>query len=116
MVETNWHERPWGGFLILEDKPYTKVKRLIVNPGHRFSLQSHKYRDEHWVVVRGIALATLGDLVCEYGYGEHIHVKRGTKHRLACKGVDPLEIIEVQVGEAFTEEDIMRFADDYARA
>jgi mannose-6-phosphate isomerase-like protein (cupin superfamily) len=109
------HDRPWGSFFILEDKEHTKVKRLLVNPGQRLSYQSHKHRDEHWVIVKGVAEITLDDETRLYRYGEHIYIKRGTKHRLACKGEDALEVIEVQTGDAFPEEDIVRFADDYQR-
>src|ERR1700691_1193447 len=99
-------DRPWGSFFILEDRPYTKVKRLLVNPGHRLSLQSHQHRDEHWVVVRGLAKVTLDDQTRELRYGEHIFVKRGVRHRIACSGTEPVELIEVQTGESFPEEDI----------
>ncbi len=108
-------DRPWGSFFILEDSKSTKVKRLVVNPGHRLSLQSHKLRDEHWVVTKGIAQVTLDNDERSLTYGEYVFVKRGTKHRIACKGPDPVEIIEVQTGDSFPEEDITRFADDYDR-
>lgn len=111
----NRFDRPWGSFYILDEQEHTKVKRLVVNPGHRLSLQSHKYRDEHWVVVRGVARVTLDDGERDFRYGEHIYVKRGVKHRIACPGQEPVEIIEVQVGDAFPEEDIVRYADDYNR-
>ncbi|HEY9868312.1 MAG TPA: phosphomannose isomerase type II C-terminal cupin domain [Candidatus Obscuribacterales bacterium] len=111
----NRTDRPWGSFFVLEDAPYTKVKKLLVNPGHRLSYQSHKHRDEHWVVVRGVARVTLDDVVTDYRYGDHIFVKRGTRHRIACEGAEPVEIIEVQVGDAFDEDDITRYSDDYDR-
>ncbi len=107
--------RPWGEFHILADMPYTKVKRLIINPGHRLSLQSHKMREEHWVVVRGVAAVTVGTENKELHYGQYIFVPKGTKHRIACAGSEPVEIIEVQTGEAFPEEDITRYEDDYKR-
>ncbi len=84
--------------------------------GHRLSYQSHKLRDEHWVVVSGVAKVTLDDETREFRYGEHVYIKRGVKHRLACEGPEPVEIIEVQTGEAFPEEDIVRYVDDYDRA
>lgn len=112
----NRTDRPWGSFFILEDFPTTKVKRLLVNPGQRLSLQSHKFRDEHWVIIRGIAEVTLDEQVKNVGYGEHVHIPRGTRHRLACAGNEPVEIIEVQTGESFAEEDITRYSDDYGRA
>jgi mannose-6-phosphate isomerase-like protein (cupin superfamily) len=109
-------DRPWGTFFILEEKPCSKVKRLIVMPGHRLSLQSHKHRDEHWVVVAGTARVTRDDETRDFEYGEHVFIKRGVKHRLACAGDEPVEIIEVQIGESFSEDDIVRYADDYQRA
>jgi mannose-6-phosphate isomerase-like protein (cupin superfamily) len=115
-MSENRCDRPWGSFFILEDREDTKVKRLLVNPGQRLSYQSHKLRDEHWVVIRGIAKVTLDDHTRDYKYGDHVFIKRGVKHRLACEGQEPVEIIEVQIGEAFPEEDIVRYDDDYDRA
>lgn len=115
MVECNKTDRPWGSFFILEETESTKVKRLLVNPGQRLSLQSHKHRDEHWVVVRGVACVTLDDTTRDVGYGEHVFVKRGTRHRIACHGTVPVELIEVQTGDSFEEEDITRYSDDYGR-
>ncbi len=112
----NRTDRPWGSFYILEDEAYTKVKRLVVNPGHRLSLQSHEHRDEHWVIVRGMARVTLNGATTDHHYGEHIFIRRGTRHRVACLGPDPVELIEVQVGDSFAEEDIVRYEDDYQRA
>lgn len=108
--------RPWGSFTVLADLPYTKVKRLVVNPGHRFSYQSHKHRDEHWIVVQGVARVTLDDSTSDYRYGDHVFFTRGTRHRLTCIGSQPVEIIEVQVGDSFAEDDIVRYSDDYGRS
>ncbi len=109
-------DRPWGYFEILVDSPATKVKLLVVNPGQRLSLQSHKLRQEHWVVVGGTARVTLNDETRDYGYGEHIYIGREVKHRLAAPAGDTkVEIIETQVGEDFPESDIIRYDDDYAR-
>lgn len=114
-AEGNRTDRPWGSFFILEDTDSAKVKRLLVNPGQRISLQSHKLRDEHWIVVRGTAAVELDDKSGDYGYGQHIYVPRGTRHRISCKGEVPVEIIEVQIGDSFAEEDIIRYSDDYGR-
>jgi mannose-1-phosphate guanylyltransferase / mannose-6-phosphate isomerase len=108
-------DRPWGSFFILEDGERTKVKRLLVNPGQRLSLQSHRQRDEHWVVIRGTARITLDDLTADYTYGQHIYIARETRHRIACPGAEPVEIIEVQTGDSFAEDDITRYSDDYGR-
>lgn len=109
-------ERPWGYFEILVDLPHTKVKRLVVKPGQRLSLQSHKLREEHWIVVKGPARVTLNDDTRDYNYGDYIHVARGMKHRLAAPGAQEVEIIETQVGDDFPEEDITRYQDDYNRS
>jgi mannose-6-phosphate isomerase-like protein (cupin superfamily) len=114
-TEENRCDRPWGSFFILEDSAVVKVKRLLVKPGQRLSLQSHKQRDEHWVVTRGTASVTLNDETREFSYGQHVYIPRGTKHRLACNGDEPVEIIEVQTGDSFAEEDITRYSDDYGR-
>ncbi len=113
--ESNRTDRPWGSFFVLEDSTRAKVKRIVVNPGQRLSLQSHVHRDEHWVVVRGVARVTLDDDTGDFRYGDHIFVKRGTRHRIACQGDEPVEVIEVQIGDAFDEEDIVRYNDDYGR-
>lgn len=114
-TEENRCDRPWGSFFILEDSAVVKVKRLMVKPGQRLSLQSHKQRDEHWVVTRGTASVTLNDETQDYRYGQHVFIPRGTRHRLACHGSEPVEIIEVQTGDSFAEEDITRYSDDYGR-
>lgn len=110
-----FEERPWGAFYVLLDAENTKVKKLVVKPGQRLSLQSHKLRDEHWVIVAGKALVTLNDSEKECSYGQYVHVPRGTKHRVACLSQEPVEMIEVQVGDGFPEEDIVRYNDDYNR-
>jgi len=91
MTDENRFDRPWGSFFILDDQEHTKVKRLYVKPGQRLSYQSHVYRDEHWVVVRGVAQVTLDDVTKDYQYGEHVFIKRGTKHRSPVQGRSPLK-------------------------
>lgn len=112
----NFENRPWGAFYVLVDESNTKVKRLVVNPGQRLSLQSHVHRDEHWVVVAGEGEVTLDDSLRTIRYGDHIFVGRGTKHRVRCTGTVPLQIIEIQTGDSFAESDITRYQDDYNRA
>jgi len=107
--------KPWGAYTILEDSEYHKVKRLTVYPGQRLSSQMHYYRSEHWIVVKGTADVMLGDKDHIVRTGECIYIKVEEKHRLANPGNEPLEVIEVQTGSYFGEDDIVRFDDDYIR-
>ena len=107
--------RPWGRFDVFADDPHTKVKRLVVNPGQRLSYQSHERRGEHWVVVKGIATVTIDDRTRRCSYGTHINIPKGAKHRLANLGEEVLEVIEVQIGDYFGEDDIKRYQDDHGR-
>jgi mannose-6-phosphate isomerase len=108
--------RPWGHYVVLEDNPRHKVKRIVVNPGQRLSLQLHHQRAEHWLVIEGEGLVTLDDdeiLVCT---GEDINIPREARHRIRNQGSVPCVFIEVQTGEYFGEDDIVRFEDDYGRS
>ena len=87
----------------------------MVYPGASLSLQFHKHRAEHWVVVRGIAEVTCGDRVFRLTADESTYVPVGTPHRLANPGPEPLEIIEVQSGDYLGEDDIVRLEDSYGR-
>ena len=108
--------RPWGNYTILGEGPDYKIKRIVVNPGQVLSLQMHHHRSEHWVVVSGTALVTIGDreqLLCD---DESVFVPQTVKHRLANPGKVPLVLIEVQSGRYLGEDDIVRFEDVYGRA
>ncbi len=107
--------RPWGSYRVLEDAPGHKVKRIEVRPGRRLSLQSHRHRSEHWVVVEGSGLVTLGDESRSLAVGDAVDIARGTVHRMQNPGRGPLVFIEVQRGDYLGEDDIERFADDYGR-
>jgi mannose-6-phosphate isomerase-like protein (cupin superfamily) len=108
-------ERPWGSFTVLPSASYYKLKQLRVKPGNRLSLQMHYKREEHWVVVKGYPEITVGDKVWQAKPGEYIHIPFQTKHRLGNPSPEDVEIIEVQMGEYFGEDDIVRFEDDYQR-
>ena len=108
--------RPWGAFLILDDGPLGKVKRITVEPGQRLSYQVHHRRKEHWFVVGGTALVTLDGVDHEVGPGEAIDIPLGTAHRVTNPGAGPLVFVEVQQGDYFGEDDIVRLDDDYGRA
>jgi mannose-6-phosphate isomerase-like protein (cupin superfamily) len=108
--------RPWGEYFVLEEGPGYKVKRIRVKPGGRLSLQSHKERAEHWIVVRGNATVTVGTTVSTLGPGEVADIGKTEKHRLENPGAEDVEIIEVQFGAYLGEDDITRFEDAYNRA
>ena len=108
--------RPWGNYAVLEEDPDGfKIKRIEVAPGARLSLQSHKQRSEHWVVVSGTATVTNGDEVITVQKNQSTYIPIGTKHRLENRGSEPLHIVEIQVGEYLGEDDIQRFEDNYGR-
>lgn len=107
--------RPWGTYTILEDSNGYKIKRIEVKPHKRLSLQSHKFRNEHWIVVEGIATITLNDKVFILNQNESTYIKAGDKHRLLNDTDKPLIIIEAQVGSYTGEDDIERFDDDFSR-
>jgi len=107
--------RPWGSFTVLADEPDHKVKRIVVKPGQRLSLQRHKHRQEHWLIVSGEAVVTLDDNLVTIGPGQAVDIARGQVHRVENKGKEPLVFIEVQLGDYFGEDDIERLEDDYGR-
>jgi mannose-1-phosphate guanylyltransferase/mannose-6-phosphate isomerase len=108
--------RPWGSYTVLEEDPEGfKLKRIEVAPGARLSLQSHRQRSEHWVVVSGTATVTNGDQVITVHKNQSTYIPSGTKHRLENLGSEPLHIVEIQVGEYLGEDDIQRYEDNYGR-
>ncbi|MCX8027733.1 MAG: mannose-1-phosphate guanylyltransferase/mannose-6-phosphate isomerase, partial [Thermodesulfovibrionales bacterium] len=107
--------RPWGSFTVLEEGNRYKIKRIVVKPNERLSLQMHYHRSEHWVVVKGTAKVTIGDKVMFVHENESVYVPKTTVHRLENPGKVPLEIIEVQNGEYVGEDDIVRIEDTYDR-
>jgi len=108
--------RPWGTYSVLESTDRYKMKRIVVRPGERLSLQKHLHRSEHWVVVSGTATVTVGDKVFYVRPNESTYIPSGTPHRLQNEGKLPLVIVEVQVGEYTGEDDIIRMQDDYKRS
>lgn len=108
-------DRPWGSFEILADYPEFKAKILTVLPGKRLSLQSHQKREENWVITKGQALIQLDDEFVELNPGEHIFIPKHAKHRLENRGSENLTVVEVQTGEYFGEDDIVRYEDDFNR-
>jgi mannose-6-phosphate isomerase len=107
--------RPWGEFIVLADAPDHKVKRLTVNPGCRLSYQTHAHRSEHWFFVSGAGTATIDGVDVPVGPGSCVDVPVGAPHRVTSTGSSDLVLIEVQHGESFEEDDIVRLDDDYGR-
>jgi mannose-1-phosphate guanylyltransferase / mannose-6-phosphate isomerase len=107
--------RPWGSYQSVDMGERYQVKRIIVKPGGRLSLQKHHHRSEHWVVVRGAARVTLNELVKTVHENESIYIPIGATHRMENPGKIPLELIEVQTGSYLGEDDIIRIEDDYKR-
>jgi mannose-1-phosphate guanylyltransferase / mannose-6-phosphate isomerase len=107
--------RPWGYFESIDMGERFQVKRIVVIPGGTLSLQKHRHRAEHWVVVRGTAEVTIGEKVRAVHENESVYIPIGSVHRLANKGKIPLELIEVQTGSYFGEDDIERLDDVYKR-
>jgi mannose-1-phosphate guanylyltransferase/mannose-6-phosphate isomerase len=107
--------RPWGWFETLTEGERFKVKRIVVLPGAALSLQSHKFRAEHWIVVEGTARVTVGDSVKIVKSNESVYIPLGEKHRLENPSDAPMVLVEVQTGNYFGEDDIIRYEDMYAR-
>jgi mannose-1-phosphate guanylyltransferase/mannose-6-phosphate isomerase len=108
--------RPWGSYQSIDTGDRHQVKRIVVKPGSRLSLQKHHHRSEHWIVVRGTARATVNELVKTVHENESIYIPIGAVHRLENPGKILLELIEVQTGSYLGEDDIIRIEDDYKRS
>ncbi len=115
LKEHTFEERPWGRFEILLNSDNFKSKRLLLHPGKLLSYQRHQHRSEEWTITNGEGTVTLNDVESVVKAGDHITIPAGTKHTIRNHGVVPLEIIEVQTGTYFGEDDIERFADEYGR-
>ena len=98
--------RPWGTFTVLEEGERYKIKRIVVDPKQRLSLQMHYHRSEHWVVVKGTAKVTIGEQELLVHENQSVYVPKSQVHRLENPGKVPLELIEVQVGEYVGEKTI----------
>ncbi|MBB4304802.1 mannose-1-phosphate guanylyltransferase/mannose-6-phosphate isomerase [Rhodobium orientis] len=107
--------RPWGSYRGIDRGERFQVKRIVVRPGEKLSLQKHYHRAEHWIVVTGTALVTRGDTTFQLGENESTYIPAGEVHRLENPGKLPLHLIEVQSGSYLGEDDIVRFDDVYAR-
>jgi mannose-1-phosphate guanylyltransferase / mannose-6-phosphate isomerase len=108
--------RPWGSYQSVDMGDRHQVKRIVVKPGGRLSLQKHHHRSEHWIVVRGAARVTVNELVKTVHENESIYIPIGATHRMENPGKIALELIEVQTGSYLGEDDIIRIEDDYRRS
>jgi mannose-1-phosphate guanylyltransferase / mannose-6-phosphate isomerase len=108
--------RPWGSYQVIDVGHQFQVKRITVHPNGRLSLQKHRHRSEHWVVVSGLAHVTVDDSTRCFGPNEHVHIPLGAVHRLENFGNLPVQLIEVQSGSYLGEDDIVRLEDAYHRA
>ena len=107
--------RPWGYYKVLADEPDHKVKRIVVYPGQRLSLQRHRRRSEHWYFVEGVAIVTRGKEDIHVQGGGSVDLPQGSWHRISNPGKEDTVFIEVQTGDYFGEDDIARAEDDYGR-
>ena len=125
-------QRPWGSFTVLKDESIYKLKQLCVKPGNRLSLQRHQHREEHWLVIQGNPEVIVGKQSYRLKAGDFIHIPKYSWHRLSnliptdtessnaskqtpSMGPQPVEVIELQLGDYFGEDDIERASDDYGR-
>ncbi len=108
--------RPWGHYQNLEEGPGFLVKRIMVKPGQKLSLQYHHHRAEHWVVVSGTATVTNGEETLSLSENQSTYIPQGARHRLENCGDRPLHLVEVQSGEQISEQDIVRLEDTYGRS
>ena len=113
--DPQFDRRPWGSFTVIDDQRDYKVKRLSVDPGQRLSYQVHSHRAEHWTVVRGTARVTLDGIPFTLHPGDTINIPVGGAHRVENPGDDEMVFVEVQTGDYFGEDDIVRLEDDYGR-
>ena len=108
-------QRPWGRFIVINDKPEYKLKIIEVNPGHRLSYQYHIKRSEVWTIVKGSGEVIINGEKSIVKYGDCIKINHKSKHRIINNTESLLVFIEVQTGSYFGEDDIVRIEDDYKR-
>lgn len=114
-MDNDGSQRPWGFYENLVDAENHKVKRITVYPGKRLSLQSHERRAEHWFMVDGDALFTRNDKEIRLLPGQAVDIALRDRHRIENTGTRNLVFIEIQTGDYFGEDDIVRYEDDFGR-
>ena len=108
-------EKPWGSYTNLMDEQYTKVKKILISPGQSPSYQYHFKRSELWIIVKGIAEVKIDDNVTSHIIGDIIKIPKEAKHQVTNIGETDLVFVEIQLGEYFGEDDIVRLEDKYGR-
>lgn len=108
-------ERPWGKYQVIYEDDTKKTKLITVYPNKRLSLQSHKYRSEHWVITNGTAKVQVGENILILNRNEYVYIPVGELHRIENIGTENLVFIETQIGSYLGEDDIQRYSDDYGR-
>ena len=108
-------DRPWGSWEVLAVGPQYIVKRIVVNPKQKLSLQSHHFRSEHWIIADGTGFVTLDDKSFDAPQNTHIFIEKEQHHRMENRTDIPMTFIEVQTGDTLDESDIVRYQDDYGR-
>ena len=108
-------EKPWGNYVTLYTEKNYLIKKIIVNPNSKLSLQSHNHRSEYWTVMSGTGKCIIGETIIDVSEGINIFIPQNVKHRLINNSDNELIIIEIQKGNIISEDDIIRYADDYKR-
>ena len=107
--------KPWGSYQVIVEGEKYIIKKIIVKPGGKLSLQSHQHRSEHWIVVQGEAEVTIEDDIKIFNSNEYIFIPLQAKHRLANNSSENLILIEIWYGDSLDEKDIIRYEDIYNR-
>ena len=107
--------KPWGSYKNLMDEEYTKVKKIVINPGEAPSYQYHFKRSEIWIIVKGSAEIKIDDVVMQHSIGDIIRIPTEAAHQVTNIGEDELVFVEIQLGKYFGEDDIVRLEDKYGR-
>ena len=115
MIIVHDETRPWGTYTVVDEGPHHKVKRIVVAAGKRLSYQRHAHRSEHWFVVQGQGVVTLDGKESEIDPGAAVDIPSGVAHRVHNTGTADLVFVEVQHGDYFGEDDIVRLEDDFGR-
>lgn len=116
-MNSNYTEkRPWGYYTVLLDQENCKVKKIVINAGQSPSYQYHYKRNEYWIITKGTGILKLDDIDRVVKEGDNIFIPKLCKHQFKNTSNDEIEFIEIQTGEYFGEDDIVRLEDNYGRS